>query len=147
MNQPLRQWLTGEKRREDKNTQIWISWGRTIDQLALHISITCNILEHIIHRIIISDLDQQRILTAVQHGFCKSQSCETQLSKTVNNLTKSLKEGQQVDSILLGFSKVFDVVSHQKLLLHTATHQGIFFVIVIVFLIALLLFNGHKVQQ
>ena len=113
----------------------------------MYTSITCNVLEHIIHRNIISDLDQQRILTAVQHGFCKSQSCETQLSKTVNNLTKSLKEGQQVDSILLDFSKAFDVVSHQKLLLHTATHQGIFFVIVIVFLIALLLFNGHKVQQ
>ena len=126
MNQPLRQWLTGEKRREDKNTQIWISWGRTIDQLALYTSITCNVLEHIIHRNIISDLDQQRILKAVQHGFCKSQSCETQLSKTVNNLTKSLKESQQVDSILLDFSKAFDVVSHQKLLLHTATHQGIF---------------------
>ena len=126
MNQPLRQWLTGEKRREDKNTQIWISWGPTIDQLALYTSITCNVLEHIIHRNIISDLDQQRILKAVQHGFCKSQSCETQLSKTVNNLTKSLKESQQVDSILLDFSKVFDVVSHQKLLLHTATHQGIF---------------------
>ena len=112
----------------------------------MYTSITCNVLEHIIHRNIISDLDQQRILKAVQHGFCKSQSCETQLSKTVNNLTKSLKESQQVDSILLDFSKAFDVVSHQKLLLHTATHQGIFFVIVIVFLIALLLFNGHKVQ-
>ena len=98
MNQPLRQWLTGEKRREDKNTQVWISWGRTIDQLALHISITCNILEHIIHRIIISDLDQQRILTAVQHGFRKSQSCETQLSKTVNNLTKSLKVNKLIAS-------------------------------------------------
>ena len=33
------------------------------------------------------------------------------------------------------------------ILLHIVTHQGIFFVIVIVFLIALLLVNGHKVQQ
>ena len=32
------------------------------------------------------------------------------------------------------------------ILLHIATHQGIVFVIVIVFLIALLLFNWHKVQ-
>ena len=35
-------------------------------------SITCKVLEHIIHRNIISHLDQQRILTDVQHGFCKS---------------------------------------------------------------------------
>ena len=43
-------------------------------------SITCKVLEHIIHRNIISHLDQQRMLTDVQ----KSRSCETQLIKTVN---------------------------------------------------------------
>ena len=65
-----------------------------------------------IHGNIISHLDQQRILTDVQHGFCKSRLCETQLIKTVNDLTKSLNEGQQVDSILLNFSKALDVVCH-----------------------------------
>ena len=80
-------------------------------------SITCKVLEHIIHKNRISHLDQQRILTDVQPGFRKSQSCETQLIKTVNNLAKSLNKGQQVDSILLDFSKAFDVVCHRKLLL------------------------------
>ena len=87
-------------------------------------SITCKVLEHIIHRNIISHLDQQRILTDVQHGFHKSRSCETQLIKTVNDLAKSLNEGQQVDSILLDFSKAFDVVCHRKLLLKLH-HYGI----------------------
>ena len=51
-------------------------------------SITCKILEDIIHRNIISHLDQQGMLTDVQHGFRKSQSYETQLIKltTVQNL-------------------------------------------------------------
>ena len=41
----------------------------------------------------------------------------------------------------------FFSVFTDPILLYIVTHQGIFFVIVIVFLIALLLFNGHKVQQ
>ena len=52
-------------------------------------SITCKALERMIHRNIIFHLDQQRILTDVQHGFCNSLSCGTQLVKTVNNLTNS----------------------------------------------------------
>ena len=48
----------------------------------------CEVLEHIIHRNIISHVDQQRMLTDVQHEFHKRQSCETQLIKTVNDLAK-----------------------------------------------------------
>ena len=77
-------------------------------------SITCKVLQHIIHRNIISHLDQQRIWRC---STCKSRSCEIQLIKTVNNLAKSLNEGQQVDSILLDFSNAFDVVYHRKVLL------------------------------
>ena len=78
-------------------------------------SITRKVLEQIIHRNIISHLDQQRMLTDVQHGFCKSRSCKPQLIKTVNDLAKSLSEGKQVDRILLDFSKAFDIVCQQKL--------------------------------
>ena len=78
-------------------------------------SITCKILEHIIHRNIIFHLDQQRMLTDFQHGFRKSRSCETQLIKKVTDLAKSLNEDQQVDSILLDFSKTF-AACHRQLL-------------------------------
>ena len=71
-------------------------------------------MEHITHRNKISNLDQQRILTDVQHGFHKSWSCETQIFEAVNDLAKSLNKAQQVDSILLGFSKAF---GHWKRLL------------------------------
>ena len=41
-------------------------------------------------------------------------------------------------------NKIFGAFA-DPILLHIMTHQGIVFVIVIIFLIALLLFNGHKV--
>ena len=55
-------------------------------------SIICKVFEHITHRKIISHLDQQTMLTKVQHGFCRSRSCENQLIKKVNNLAKSPNE-------------------------------------------------------
>ena len=71
---------------------------RTIDQSALHKK-KCEVLEHIIHRNIISHVDQQRMLTDVQHEFHKRQSCETQLIKTVNDLAKIFYENQQIDTV------------------------------------------------
>ena len=59
-----------------------------------------------------------------EHGFRKSRSCETQLIQTVNDLAKSPNERQQIDSILLDFSKASDVVCHRKLLLKII-HYGI----------------------
>ena len=57
------------------------------------------------------------ILTDLQHGFRKHRSCKTQLIKTVNELAKSMNQGEQIDSILLDFSKAFDKVCHRILLL------------------------------
>ena len=42
--------------------------------------------------------------------------------------------------------KIFGAFA-DPILVHIVTPQGVVFVIVIIFLIALLLFNGHKVQQ
>ena len=53
-------------------------------------------------------LDDNNILTDLQHGLRKHRSCETQLIKTVNDLAKSLKNGEQIDRIVLDFSKAFD---------------------------------------
>ena len=45
------------------------------------------------------------------------QSCETQLIKSVTDLAKTLNDGEQIDSILLDFSKTFEKVFHRKLCL------------------------------
>ena len=60
-------------------------------------SVSCKMLEHIIHR-----------------SKRSKRSCETQLIKSVHDVAKSLNDGEQIDSILLDSSKAFDKVSHRK---------------------------------
>ena len=51
-----------------------------------------------------------------QHGFKKGRSCETQLLITIEDIAKQLDDGMQTDMIILDFSKAFDTVPHQRLL-------------------------------
>ena len=87
-------------------------------------SVSCKIMEHIMHSSIISHLDKTGILSDTQHGFRKRRSCESQLVLTINDFAKSLNEGQQLDTILLDFSKAFDKVDHRKLCIKLE-HYGI----------------------
>ena len=56
--------------------------------------------------------------------FKKNYSCETQLLETVQDLISSLNAGNQINLLLLDFSKAFDKVSHQRLL-YKLSHLGI----------------------
>ena len=87
-------------------------------------SITCKILEHIIHSSVMRHLEHHKILNDSQHGFRKFRSCESQLISTVKDFTESLEDGVQTDAILLDFSKAFDKVHHSSLL-HKLDHYGI----------------------
>ena len=64
-------------------------------------SVTCKVLEHVVHSHVISHLDNHNVLHDTQHGFRRKRSCETQLLKTVNDLAKTLNNKGQTDSILL----------------------------------------------
>ena len=79
-------------------------------------SVSCKILEHIVHSQIMKHYDNNSILTDTQHGFRRRRSCESQLLITVDSIAKTLDKGEQVDIILLDFSKAFDKVPHQRLL-------------------------------
>ena len=87
-------------------------------------SVTCKIMEHIVHSHIMKHLDENKILSESQHGFRKYRSCETQLLETIHKISSSLNNKEQVDSVLLDFSKAFDKVCHRKLLLKLE-HYGI----------------------
>jgi len=87
-------------------------------------SILCMLCEHIVNSTVSNHLDVNDILTNAQHGFRKKQSCETQLLLTVSDLAKGLDDKSQTDMILLDFSKAFDKVPRQRLLLKVS-HCGI----------------------
>ena len=79
-------------------------------------SISCKLLEHIIHSQVMDNFDEHLILSDQQHGFRSKRSCETQLAVTIDSIAQSLAEGTLVDIILLDFSKAFDKVPHERLL-------------------------------
>ena len=78
-------------------------------------SYCCKVMEHIVHSHLMKFLKNNKILSNYQHGFRKKRSCETQLITTVHDLAIGLDRRQQVDAILLDFSKAFDKVPHQRL--------------------------------
>ena len=87
-------------------------------------SICCKVMEHIIYSSIMKHLNRNNILCDEQHGFRNGRSCESQLLITVNDFAEALNDKQQIDSILLDFSKAFDKVNHYKLGLKLK-HYGI----------------------
>ena len=87
-------------------------------------SVCCKILEHIVHSQIMSHFDKYNIITPQQHGFRKGHSCETQLIQTMYDLTTSSNKKVQTDAIILDFSKAFDTVPHNRLILKLS-HMGI----------------------
>lgn len=67
-------------------------------------SVTCKILEHIVHSNIINHFLDNEILCDNQHGFRAKRSCETQLITTIQGIASQLHTGRdQVDIILLDF--------------------------------------------
>ncbi|MCG8048091.1 MAG: hypothetical protein JAY66_20795 [Candidatus Thiodiazotropha taylori] len=80
-------------------------------------SILCKVLEHIVSTNVVSHMDKHNLLYDLQHGFRSKRSCETQLVTLLEDLMRNSTAGSQTDLVLLDFSKAFDKVSHQKLLL------------------------------
>ena len=79
--------------------------------------ICCKVLEHIIASNTMSYLDQNNLLFHNQHGFRSRVNCETQLIQFSQDLYNTLNQGGQTDVIVMDFSKAFDKVDHQRLLL------------------------------
>ena len=62
-------------------------------------------------------LENHKILSKFQHGYRSGCSTETQLLKVIDIFAKSLENKTQTDGISLDFSRAFDVVPHNRLLL------------------------------
>ena len=79
-------------------------------------AVCCKLCEHIIAKSIVEHLEKNNLLTDTQHGFRKKRSCESQLILFVDELARSMCEGNQIDIAVMDFSKAFDVVPHKRLL-------------------------------
>ena len=79
-------------------------------------SICCKVLEHIVAKALLCHLESNKILIENQNGFRHSRSCETQLLMFVDELLRSMSKGKQIDAVIMDFSKAFDMVPHNSLL-------------------------------
>ena len=79
-------------------------------------SIACKMLKHILCTHIRRHLDNHEILGPENYGFRAKHSTETQLLLTTHDMMKSRDVGNQLDVIILDFSKAFDTVPHRRLL-------------------------------
>ena len=81
-------------------------------------SISCKLLEHIIHSYISRHLEHYNILTPKQHGFRKQHSCVSlnwfSLS-TTGLWAKDIENNKQIDIAIFDFTKAFDTVPHERL--------------------------------
>ena len=80
-------------------------------------SVACKVMEKIARDRITKHLNRNQLLTDCQHGFIKGRSCATQLLAMLDKCTEILDQGGNIDAIYLDFSKCFDSIPHERLLL------------------------------
>jgi len=69
-----------------------------------NIHLLCKIMEYVINSSLMSHLNGKNILSGDQYGFRENRSCEVPLLRRCTKI-------EQFDSILLDFSKAFDLVT------------------------------------
>ena len=84
--------------------------------------LTNKTMEHVIFKHIMDHLDKHNILVDFQHGFRNKRSCESQLVITTEDIARNLDNNQQVDILILEFSKAFGTVPHKRLLKQLKTY-------------------------
>lgn len=80
-------------------------------------SVVGKVMESIIRDNIIEHMMKHNLFTDDQHGFVPGRSCVTQLLEVLNRWTEWLDAGRSVDAVYLDFSKAFDSVPHERLLM------------------------------
>ena len=78
--------------------------------------VCCKIMESIIRDHIMSYFISNKLFSDKQYGFIKGRTAVLQLLRVVDDWTKLLDQGKQIDIIYTDFEKAFDKVPHRRLL-------------------------------
>ena len=65
---------------------------------------------------IVDHLVKHKLIYRSQHGFVPRRSCLTNLLEYLEEMTKLVDEGHNVDVLYLDFAKAFDKVAHSRLM-------------------------------
>jgi len=77
--------------------------------------IMCKVYEKLLREYILNGVEQ--LLSSKQHGFMKGRSCLSNLLETIDTVNDLLAEGGCADILYFDFSKAFDSVPHDRLLI------------------------------
>ena len=78
--------------------------------------ITCKVLESLVRDSIVAHFSDYNLYATCQHGFRKKRSCVTQLLEVIEDVSKLLDDGNDIDVLYLDFKKAFDTVPHERLI-------------------------------
>ena len=73
-------------------------------------------MEKLLKRRIVNHLENNNLLSSLQHGFRSGRSCTTQLLEYFEELEDALDNGDNTDVVYLDCRKAFDTVPHLRLL-------------------------------
>jgi hypothetical protein len=79
-------------------------------------SVVCKQMEHVIAVYIRQVWEDRNWLYEGQHGFRPGYSCESQIITVCQDISDSLDKAVRLDAIIIDFSKVFDLIPHDRLL-------------------------------
>ena len=80
-------------------------------------SILCKLLESCLRDQLLEHMKSNKLFSNDQHGFLPNRSCITQLLLIIEHWTHLIDDGNNIDTLYLDFSKAFDSVPHNRLLL------------------------------
>lgn len=75
------------------------------------------IFERVVQKNVVAYLEENNLLNINQHGFRKGYSCLSELLAHFNDIIDNMSNGNRTDTIYLDFSKAFDKVDHELLLM------------------------------
>jgi Reverse transcriptase (RNA-dependent DNA polymerase) len=80
------------------------------------------IMERVISTDMLQYLRQNNIISKHQHGFLSGRSTSTNLLETLNDWTLAIKNKQSIVIAYIDYSKAFDCVTREKLLIKLSSY-------------------------